>query len=164
MKTRSRPKRTRDGRYIDDYVVEDQGEVRVPLALADGYRADLVRSFGATDTLDAHKPGFRMPDQATRDAVSLARSEMVARATSGWRPDIRRPADEDALDREGRQPGPLGTRPPGRMALAWAGQLSRPTYARRWPCRHGAIRRSRQSRTSAAERGGRSGETGPGME
>jgi hypothetical protein len=80
MKTKTKNKhRHRDGVWHDDYVVDDGGEVRVPLALADGYRRDLVNSF-ATDTLDAHRPGFRIAGQATRDVVSSAREEMVGLA------------------------------------------------------------------------------------
>jgi hypothetical protein len=91
-------KHKRDGRYIDDYVVEDGGEVRVPAYLADGWRGDLVRSFGATDTLDAHRPGFRLPTKFARDVVRTARQEMIDRARSGWLMDKRRPPDDDDDD------------------------------------------------------------------
>jgi hypothetical protein len=93
--SKHRPKRTRDGRWIDDYVVEDGGEVRVPAYLADGWRGDLVRRFGATDTLDAHRPGYRLPSNLARDVVREARQEMIDRATSGWLMDKRRDGIHD---------------------------------------------------------------------
>jgi hypothetical protein len=95
-------KHKRDGRYIDDYVVEDGGVVRVPAYLADGWRGNMVRSFDATAMLDAHKPGFRLPSNFARDVVRTAREEMIDRARSGWRMDKRRPPpdepDEDEDD------------------------------------------------------------------
>jgi hypothetical protein len=94
-------KRTRDGRWIDDYVVEDKGEVRVPIMLADsqprkwpGWVSPLT-----ADKLDPslHQPGFRMADAATRDKVRVARQEMIDRAGSGWMDGKRRrePPDDD---------------------------------------------------------------------
>jgi hypothetical protein len=105
MKTRNKYK-SRDGVWHEDFVVDEGREVRVPLWAADSFRADLVRSFGATDALDVHRPGFRVAGSTTRDSVSSARQEMIDRARSGWRMDKRRPPDddddddEDDLDRE----------------------------------------------------------------
>src|SRR6516164_8649099 len=91
----------RDGRWHDDFVVGDGDEVWVPLHLADGYRGDLVRSFSAdAAVLDAHRPGFRVADQASRDVVADARRGMIDQARSGWRMDKRRPPDDPDDDDE----------------------------------------------------------------
>jgi hypothetical protein len=94
--------KSRDGRWIDDVIIPDGGEVRVPLSLADGYRRDLVNSLAPTDTLDAHKPGFRLPSPLARDVVRTAREEMLDRARSGWIADKRRPPDDDVGDSRAR--------------------------------------------------------------
>jgi hypothetical protein len=80
-----RNKHKRDGRYIDDYVVEDGGLVRVPAYLADGWRGNMVRSFDQ-NILDAHRPGYRLPPSfaATAD-VRAARREMIDRQREAWR-------------------------------------------------------------------------------
>jgi hypothetical protein len=115
MKTGNKPKRTRDGHY-PDHIAQDGEEIHHPLYLADGYRRDLVQSFGAVPDLSLHQSGYRVADQATRDSVSSARNEMIARAESGWRLDKRREPpdggddddndngdDEDRLRREDRR-------------------------------------------------------------
>jgi hypothetical protein len=112
--------------WSDDPVVEDgDPPVRVPIMVCDnrpGWVRPLtgaqvaerlaVRDAGFTSAgkpdLSLHQPGFRLADQATRDSVSSARNEMIARATSCWQTDNRRrppdddpdDPDEDELDRE----------------------------------------------------------------
>jgi hypothetical protein len=90
-------KHKRDGRYID-YVVEDGEEITASIFALDGFKRDMVRHFGAIDTLDAHKPGFRLPSRFARDIVRTARNEMIDRARSGWLMDKRRPPDDDDDD------------------------------------------------------------------
>jgi hypothetical protein len=89
--------KSRDG-YYPEHIAQDGEEIRHPLYLADGYRADLVRSFGAVPDLSLHQPGFRVADQATRDKVRVARQEMIDSARSGWLMDKRRPPDDDDDD------------------------------------------------------------------
>jgi hypothetical protein len=104
MKNKHKP---RDG-YYPEHIAEDGEEIFHPLFLADGYRRDLVQSFGAVPDLSLHQSGYRVADEATRDKVRAARQEMIDRATSGWRKDIRPPdddpddpdPDEDDLNRE----------------------------------------------------------------
>jgi hypothetical protein len=94
MKTRHKH---RDG-YYPEHIAQDGEEIHHPLYLADGYRRDLVQSFGAVPDLSLHQAGYRVADQATRDKVRLARQEMIDRATSGWLMDKRRPPDDDDGD------------------------------------------------------------------
>jgi hypothetical protein len=91
----------RDGHY-PEHIAQDGEEIHHPLWLADGYRRDLVQSFGAVDAADLslHQAGYRVADQATRDRVRVARQEMIDRATSGWLMDKRRPPDDDDDDDE----------------------------------------------------------------
>jgi hypothetical protein len=114
----NKPKRSRDGRWLDDYVVDEGGLVHVPLALADGYRRDLVDHF-ATDTLAVHKPGFRTAThvgddhqrkagaEILRDGARQARDTWLQQMSDAWRMDAKRKPpddddddDEDDLDRE----------------------------------------------------------------
>jgi hypothetical protein len=94
MKNKHKP---RDG-YYPEHIAQDGEEIHHPLYLADGYRRDLVQSFGAVPDLSLHQSGYRVADQATRDKVRVARQEMIDRARSGWRMDKRRPPDDDDDD------------------------------------------------------------------
>jgi hypothetical protein len=79
-------KRTRDGRWIDDVVVDEGAEVRVPAMLCDAKPVRWVRPL--TDSEAAlHRAGFRTADRATRDSVAQARDEMIDRQREAWRGD-----------------------------------------------------------------------------
>jgi hypothetical protein len=110
--------KSRDGRWIDDYVVDDGGEVKVPLHMCDAYRADLVRSFGAADALDLHKPGYRVASRFARDTVSSARRGMISRAAGAWRdaapqPALVGPGPRAFVEQVGRTGGGLENTGPG---------------------------------------------------
>jgi hypothetical protein len=106
MKTKHKP---RDG-YYPEHIAQDGEEIYHGLYFADGYRRDLVQSFGAVDAADLslHQSGFRVADQATRDKVRVARQEMVDKAGRSWMDGKRKrdeppdDPDEDDLDREDR--------------------------------------------------------------
>jgi hypothetical protein len=64
MKTKHKHKR--DGRYIDDVVVDEGAEVRVPAMLMDGRpKKGWVSPLSDREValLDAHRSGFRTADQ-----------------------------------------------------------------------------------------------------
>jgi hypothetical protein len=105
----SKHKRTRDGRYVDDVAAEGE-RIAVSLMMCDshprrwpGYAVPL--SAGEAALL---RPGFRLADAATRDSVTSARNEMIARSHSAWMDGKRRREppddddDDDDLDRENR--------------------------------------------------------------
>src|SRR6516162_1078460 len=124
MKTRNKLKR--DGRWLDDFVVEDGAEVRVPLHLADGYRRDLVNSFAALDA-DLHKSGFRIASQASRDAVSSARCEAWRGFNFDVAADARRKPPPDDDDDDGDDEDEPGDSSPRAAAIrardAWVRDL-----------------------------------------
>jgi hypothetical protein len=123
--TRER-RRHRDGRWIDDVVVDEGAEVRVPAMLMDGRPKGWVSPLtdAQVKLLDQHKTGFRTIDQVTdrtglsdlktaRDGARSAREDYLRDLNSAWKTDARRKRDdpdddpddpddpaEDALDRE----------------------------------------------------------------
>jgi hypothetical protein len=98
-------KHKRDGRWIDDYEVDDGGEVSVNVMTCDA-KPRWVRPLSDAEAvlLDGHRPGYRVADQVAdrqrvhvdiaRDGARAAREEMIDRARSGWRMDKRRPEDD----------------------------------------------------------------------
>jgi hypothetical protein len=106
-------KHKRDGRWIDDYEVEDGSEVRVPIMLADsaprkwpGWVSPL--SDAEVKLLDQHKSGFRTTDQITdhqakagteiaRDGVRSAREAYLRDLNSAWKLDKRKPPDTTTM-------------------------------------------------------------------
>jgi hypothetical protein len=84
MSKQSARRRPRDGRYLDDYVVEDGGEVRVPVTLC--------------DSMAGHRRGYAelsWREIADRRAAFEARQEMIDRQRQSWRMDKRKPPPDE---------------------------------------------------------------------
>jgi hypothetical protein len=105
-------RRHRDGRWIEEeYVVEDQGEVRVPIMLADGpprkwpgWVSPLTDA--EVKLLDQHKSGFRTADQLS-DRQLKAGAEIAAAGVMGARDAwIEQMSDAWKLDARKRKSDP----------------------------------------------------------
>src|SRR6516162_5995140 len=103
MSSKQTVRRPRDGCWLDDMVADGE-EISCPLYICDGFRADLVRSFGPAALADAealHRPGHRLADAAARDRVRRAREAMIDAARAAWKMDRRRkPPDDDDDDED----------------------------------------------------------------
>jgi hypothetical protein len=103
MKTKHKHRQRDAYSWGSDPIVEDQGEVRIPLMVCDN-RPGWVRPLtdaqvaerlavrdgagfiGANKPdLSLHQPGFRVADQASRDKVSAARREWLDAQREAWR-------------------------------------------------------------------------------
>ena len=72
-------RRHRDGRYLNDYVIEDGGEVRVPVQLC--------------DSMAGHRRGYAelsWREIADRRAAFESRQQMIDAARSAWQDGKRR--------------------------------------------------------------------------
>jgi hypothetical protein len=107
MKTNTKHKPC-DGRYLDDYVVDDGEEVRVPIFALDGFRADLVRKFGGT--LDASDLD-RLARISARGKAVEARDAMIRAAEEAWRGPGSRPGRLHAVTADARRKPPPDDEP-----------------------------------------------------